>query len=491
MGFDIFLIDKLMINNTIAAITTAPGEAGISVVRVSGDEALKIADKIFRCSGKPPSKRAANSFVHGFVKIITETCQKGTTSHQYATHREAQTKSAPISERRIDEVILLIYKAPHSYTREDVVEFQGHGGSTSAKRILRTVLNAGARMAEPGEFTKRAFLSGRIDLLQAEAVMDLIKARSDRAANTALEQLEGSLSYSFTAIYDNLLSIAGDLEATLDFGEDELPSSTFETIISKLQNVQNDLNQLLASWDEGHLLREGALVVLSGSPNVGKSTLLNALLGSERAIVTHVPGTTRDTLEEQLVLDGIPIRIVDTAGLRDADCDIEKEGIRRARERIEYADVNIWVVDGSENLTDEEKLHFSKIDVKRCIVVINKSDLGISLTTDDFSGLTSIHCGIDNNSGLDALREAIIKKLGITNTATAHASISERHRLIITEVLTELEHVTPMLSNENEDLSAMAADLVRTALELLGEITGRSYHNDLLENIFGRFCVGK
>lgn len=465
----------LMTSDTIAAITTAPGEAGISVVRVSGDDALKIADTIFRCSGKPPSQRVANSFVHGFVNGM-----------EISTHRRDACATGDI-----DEVILLIYKAPHSYTREDIVEFQGHGGSTSARRILRTILNAGARMAEPGEFTKRAFLSGRIDLLQAEAVMDLIKARSDRAANTALEQLEGSLSHSFTAVYDNLLSIAGDLEATLDFGEDELPTSTFKTIISKLSNVQNDLNILLKSWDEGHLLREGALVVLSGSPNVGKSTLLNALLGSERAIVTHVPGTTRDTLEEQLVLDGIPLRIVDTAGLRDADCDIEKEGIRRAHEKIEYADVNIWVVDGSEILSDSEKMHFSEIDTKRAIVVINKSDLGSKLTKDDFNGLTSVCCGMDNHDGLDALRKEIIEKLGIVTSSIAHATISERHRLIITEVLSELKNVPSMLSNKDEDLSAMAADLVRTALELLGEITGRSYHNDLLENIFGRFCVGK
>ncbi len=463
-----------MTNDTIAAITTAPGEAGISVVRVSGADALKIADKVFRCSGKAPSERAANSFVHGYVKFVELACPH-----------------AGIHAQDIDEAILLIYKAPQSYTREDVVEFQGHGGTISARRILRTVLNAGARIAEPGEFTKRAFLSGRIDLLQAEAVMDLIKSRSDRAANTALEQLEGSLSHSFTVIYDNLLSIAGDLEATLDFGEDELPSSTFETLISKLSDVQDDLNKLLASWDEGHLLREGALVVLSGSPNVGKSTLLNALLGSERAIVTHVPGTTRDTLEEQLVLEGIPLRIVDTAGLRDADCDIEKEGIRRARKKIEYADVNIWVVDGSKSLSIEEKLYLSKIDTNRYIVVINKSDLGITLTKDDFKGLRSVSCGINDHSGLSALREAIVKKLGISNSAISHASISERHRLLISDVLKELDDVTSMLSGSEEDLSAMAAGSVRTALESLGEITGRSYHNDLLENVFGRFCVGK
>lgn len=452
-----------MENDTIAAITTAPGEAGISVVRISGGNALDIADKFFRCSGKPPSERDANSFVHGFVK----------------------------STEDIDEAILLIYKAPHSYTRENVVEIQGHGGSTCARRILRTVLNAGSRMAEPGEFTKRAFLSGRIDLLQAEAVMDLIKARSDRAANSAVEQLEGSLSNSFSDIYDNLLSIAADLEATLDFGEDELPSSTFGQLKAQLTAVQMDLKKLLESWDEGHLLREGALVVLSGSPNVGKSTILNSLLGSERAIVTHVPGTTRDIIEEQLVLDGVPLRIVDTAGLRDSDCDIEREGIRRARNKIKHADINIWVVDGSNVLSDEEKLHFNKINRERCMVVINKNDIGIKLTKDDFKGLKCISCGLNDSIGLRSLQKAIIHKLGISSSSGTHASISERHRLIITDVLTELKDVSSMLSDSDNDQSAMAADYVRSALEMLGEISGRSYHDDLLDNIFGRFCVGK
>jgi tRNA modification GTPase len=481
-----------MKNDTIAAITTAPGEAGISVVRISGEDAFKIADYIFRCSGKPPSQRAANSFVHGFVKAINKK-YKHNQGESVLTPEEKYMASPHIGREAqdVDEAILLIYKAPHSYTREDVVEIQGHGGSISARRILRTVLNAGARMAEPGEFTRRAFLSGRIDLLQAEAVMDLIRSRSDRAANTALEQLEGSLSTSFTVIYDNLLSVAGDLESTLDFGEDELPSSTFETLITKLDVVQGDLNKLLASWDEGHLLREGALVVLSGSPNVGKSTLLNSLLGSERAIVTHVPGTTRDTLEEQLVLNGIPLRIVDTAGLRDADCDIEKEGIRRAHEKIDHADINIWVVDGSQRLSSQEESYLSNIDTNHCIIVINKSDLDNKLTSNDFDDMTSVSCGIDNRAGLISLKEAIVEKLGVTNNTVAHASISERHRILIKDVLSELKDVYKMLSNNEEDLSAMAAGSVRTALEILGEITGRSYHNDLLENIFGRFCVGK
>ena len=457
-------------NDTIAAIATAPGDAGISIVRVSGGDALKIADAIFRCSGAPPSQRPANTFVHGYV-------------HSAESPRG---KSGDI-----DEAILLIYRAPQSYTREDVIEIQGHGGATSARRILRAALDADARHAEPGEFTRRAFLSGRIDLLQAEAVMDLIRARSDRAAHAAMEQLEGALSRSVTAVYDCLLQVAGDLEATLDFGEDELPEATMADLNGRLTTVRERLTEILGSWDEGHLLREGAVVVISGCPNVGKSTLLNALLGSDRAIVTHRPGTTRDTLEEQLVLGGIPVRLIDTAGLRDADCAIEIEGIRRAREHIERADINLWVVDGSRILSEEERAHISARDRARCIVVINKADLGKAVRSSDFPGLTAISCGAKDGSGLDSLRCAIIEKLGVTSTATPHATISERHRRLVKRALNDIKEAAALLASGREDVTVMAADVVRTALEALGEITGRTYHNELLDNVFSRFCVGK
>jgi tRNA modification GTPase len=456
--------------DTIAAIITAPGESGIAAIRVSGSCALAIADAVFRGSGAPPSSRPGNTFMHGFV---------------HASPKAGQTTSD------VDEAVLLIYRAPHSYTREDVVEFQGHGGGMSAKRILRTVLDAGARLAEPGEFTRRAFLSGRIDLLQAEAVMDLIRARSDRAAVAAVEQLEGSLSSCFTDIYEHLIAVAGDLEATLDFGEDELPSATMMTLRSQLSEVHIRLQELMATWDEGHLLRDGAVVVICGRPNVGKSTLLNALLGADRAIVTHRPGTTRDVLEEQLVLNGIPLRLVDTAGLRDADCDIEQEGIRRAHSQISSADINIWVVDGSENLLEEERLHIAARDAERCIVVINKGDLGSALSSSDFPGLTTIKCTLKDGTGADDLRAAIITKLGVVETAPGSASISERHRSIIHQVLNDLNEVDSLLESDEEAFSVLAAGLIRSALELLGEVTGRTYHADLLDNIFGRFCVGK
>jgi tRNA modification GTPase len=456
--------------DTIAAITTAPGEAGIAVIRVSGKEALAIADAVFRGSGEAPSARSANTFVHGYV------------------HPPKQSESDAAD---IDEVILLTYRAPHSYTREDVVEFQGHGGATSARRILRTLLDAGARLAEPGEFTRRAFLSGRIDLLQAEAVMDLIRARSDRAAVAAVEQLEGSLSRSFTDVYDRLIAVAADLEATLDFGEDELPAATMATLRNQLDAVKADLEELVATWDEGHLLREGATVVISGRPNVGKSTLLNALLGADRAIVTHQPGTTRDVLEEQLVLDGIPLRLIDTAGLRNADCDIEQEGIRRAHSQITSADINLCVIDGSETISDSERKHISVRDAEGCIVVMNKCDLGRRATDADFPELTTITCSLRDGVGVEELRQAISDKIGVTQSAPSHATISERHRLIVQCALNELNDVSRLLASDQDEFAVVAAGMIRTALEQLGEVTGRTYHAELLDNVFDRFCVGK
>jgi len=457
-----------MTNDTIAAVSTAPGEAGISVVRVSGPLALEIADRTFRSSGSAPSSRAANTFLHGFIHHA----------------------SFGMTDLDVDEVILLIYRAPHSYTREDVVEIQGHGGSTASRRILRTILEAGARMAEPGEFTRRAFLSGRIDLLQAEAVMDLIRAKSERAATAALEQLDGRLSDCITEVYDRLLLIAADIEATLDFVENELPAAALCEIEDRLAFVRESMTSLLQGWEEGHLLREGAVVVISGSPNVGKSTLMNRLLGTNRAIVTDVPGTTRDTLEEQIVLAGIPIRLVDTAGLRNSDCHIEKEGMRRAHLSIRKADVNLCVFDASTRLSVDEISALETYDIATSIIVLNKTDLGSKLTEADFLGFRVLPCSLIDG-GTEAIQQAILSQLGIAPAPPPHAVISERHRLLVQTSLNELEEALAVLRAGRDEEVALAAASLRAALESLGELTGRTYTNDLLDNIFSRFCVGK
>lgn len=450
--------------DTIAAIATAPGEGAIAIVRISGPDSLALADRLFKGQGLPPSQRPANSFVHGFI-----------------------VGGAGVA----DEVVLLIYRAPHSYTREDSIEIQGHGGSTAAKRILRQLVEAGARLADPGEFTKRAFLNGRLDLLQAEGILDLIRARTDRAAETALEQMQGTLSRSFDALYDETLTLAADLEATLDFSEDELPESVTTGVLTRLRATERHYQALLDSWDEGHLLRDGALVVIAGKPNVGKSTLLNALLGKDRAIVTPIAGTTRDTIEEQTVICGYPVRLVDTAGLRDSPCEIESEGVRRATSILSHADLILYVIDGSLPWTEEDALAIKSIPNRARLIVINKSDITRKKSKQPLApDQSSISVSAARGTGLDELKRAIITALGIRGGQDHAATISERHRRLLVLSHKDLTEAGLLLTQTPPD-PALAASRLRGALETLGEATGRVYHEELLNSIFSRFCIGK
>ena len=391
----------------------------------------------------------------------------------------------------MDEVILLVYRAPHSYTREDVVEIQGHGGRVSAKRILRAVLDAGARPAEPGEFTKRAFLNGRIDLLQAEAVADLITAQSDRAAASAIEQMEGRLSVVIADLYDGMLDVAVDLEATLDFPEEELPPETLAAVTERCRKVIRELQAVLATWEEGHLLREGALVVIAGKPNVGKSTLLNTLLGKDRAIVTDVPGTTRDTLEERFVIEGIPVRLVDTAGLRRSECEVEKHGIRRAHESVEKADIVVYVIDSSQPIDPEDVDKVHEMGAERCIVVLNKTDLGVAVDPRAFSAAPAILCSLLKGDGIAEVRSAIARRLACPENDQPHAVISERHRAMLQDAGDKATETLRLLEANRDDMVAVAATSIRSALDSLGSLTGRQYSNEVLSNIFRRFCIGK
>ncbi|NQT91964.1 MAG: tRNA uridine-5-carboxymethylaminomethyl(34) synthesis GTPase MnmE [Lentisphaerae bacterium] len=455
--------------DTIAAISTAAGKAGIAIVRLSGPDSLRIADRLCRCPHPPPSQRAANSFVRAYI------------------HAGATTDG---EWRDMDEVIVLVYRAPHSYTREDVVEIQGHGGRVSAQRILGAVLGAGARLAEPGEFTRRAFLNGRIDLLQAEAVADLISARSERAASAALEQIEGRLSGVFADSYNVLMSVAVELETTLDFVEHDVAALALPSIRQRLDEVRESLEKTLSTWEEGHLLREGALVVICGRPNVGKSTLLNTLLGKDRAIVTDTPGTTRDTLEEGFVLDGIPVRLVDTAGLRKSDCEIEREGVRRAQMRIDRADAVVYVVDGAVEPEDEDHLAINEIPAGKCLVLLNKTDLGCRVSAEEFPDLPVVSCCLLKHIGLEDISKGLLKLLGVKDTPP-HATISERHKVIVQSALNGLNEAAALLGEGREDLHVPTASVLRDTLEALGTLTGRSYSTELLDNIFSRFCIGK
>jgi tRNA modification GTPase len=452
--------------DTIAAISTAPGEAGVSIVRISGADSLRVADAVFKGPPPCPSGRSTHIVVHGHV-----TDKLG----------------------HLDEVLLVVMRGPHSYTGEDVVEIQGHGGNIAARRILRRVLDAGARMAEPGEFTKRAFLNGRMDLVQAEAVLDLVRARSDRAASAAMEQLEGGLSRDFNRSYEKLVGVAADVEATLDFPEDELPAAAMADLTKRVCEVQREIESLLLTWDEGHLLREGANVVISGKPNVGKSTLLNTLLGRPRAIVSPIPGTTRDTIEEGFVLDGIPLRLVDTAGLRDSQCEVESEGVRRTLAHMEKADLHLYMIDGSAPATSDDREQVSALDRGRCLVVLNKMDLGQAVRPEDFPGYTCVCASLLNGSGVQDIRHAMAAKLevGIDMAAPPHAVISERHRRLLLDAQSNLAAAVEILRSGNEDQIVPAIENLRSAAEDIGLITGRSYQDELLDNIFSRFCIGK
>jgi tRNA modification GTPase len=450
--------------DTIAAIATPPGQGGVGIVRVSGSDVWKIADEIFQ-GLETPSNAKGGTFLHG--------------------------KVVDAAGAEIDEALCLIFRAPKSYTGEDTIELQGHGGPVVLKKILRRCLDAGARMAEPGEFTKRAFLNGKMDLVQAEAVADLIHAQSDRAAKAALEQLEGGLSKQFNALYAGLMETAADIETTLDFVEDELPDDVFPNLGKKLDASFQTLENLLATWDEGRLLREGARVVIMGRPNTGKSTLFNALLGHDRAIVTEIAGTTRDVIEETFVLNGVPLRILDTAGLRETECLIEQEGIRRARAHSAAADIAVYLIDSSVPFSREDEEHLARLNPARTVVVYNKTDVRHPNFKFQISNFQPLGTSLKNGTGASAICSAISEKLGGVSNAPAHAVISERHRNLLELAKAELISARERITEEGEPGAASAAEHLRAALEALGQVTGRVYHNELLDNIFSRFCIGK
>jgi tRNA modification GTPase len=450
--------------DTIAALATASGPGAISIVRVSGPDALPLADTLFHCAGERPSQRPGGSFVYGRI---------GSGSH------------------RLDEGLLLIFRAPKSYSREDVVEFQCHGGRESGRRILKLILDSGARPAEPGEFTRRAFLNGRLDLLQAEAVMDLISAQSGRAAEAAVEQLAGRLSERILALYHTVIAACADLEATLDFPEEDFPDDFAARALESVIKAIDVTHSLLATWEEGHRLREGALVVISGRPNAGKSTLLNRLLGKDRAIVAPTPGTTRDTLEEAFIMNGIPIRLVDTAGLRETGCAIEQAGILRARDYIGKADLRIHVVDVSQpyDETDLQLLDPSKSE--QTIVLLNKTDLVQVVSSSHYESYNCIRMSLTHDDGLGALLEVMREKLDKQTDALPHATISERHRQLLTDALDDLKSASELMRNGKPDGLVPAAAHLHEAASELGRITGRLFYQDMLDHIFSRFCIGK
>lgn len=455
-------------SDTIAAIATAPGEGAIAIVRVSGPDTFSLADRLFRCAAPPPSQRSPGTFAHGQI-------------------------ADPATDEVLDDALLLIFRAPHSYTGEDTVEIQCHGGSQAARRILSALLAAGARPADPGEFTKRAFLNDKIDLTQAEAVLDLIHARSERAARLATAQLEDALGRRIRSLYDDLLALCADIESMLDFPDDELPQSVPDELAARIPPVANGIQALLDTWQEGHLLRDGARIVIAGAPNTGKSTLLNLLAGRDRAIVSPHPGTTRDTIEEFVTFQGYPMHLIDTAGLRDAPCEIEQEGIRRTRHALTQADLTLCLVDASQPLSQPEIDFIASHDPRKIVVIGTKTDLGQHLDPKMLSKADFLPVSLKIDPQTDQIKAKIIQKVVHDRAGDDHAdfAISGRHHKALLIALEEIKKAENCLNTGSEADFLPAATHSRAALEQIGLIFGKNCPEEMLDAIFSRFCVGK
>lgn len=465
-------------NDTIAAISTPLGESGIGIVRLSGKDAILIADKLF---SSPKNKKLADTgthrLVYGFIKD-------------------------PFTNKKLDEVLVAVMRAPHTYTREDIVEINCHGGILQLRKTLELVLRHGAILAEPGEFTKRAFLNNRLDLSQAEAVIDLIRAKTDVAGRVALEQLSGGLSEKITALRDSITGLCAHIEAYIDFPEEDIDLESSEGIAAGIQSVNTALTILSASFENGRFFREGIKAAIVGRPNVGKSSLLNALLDKDRAIVTEMPGTTRDVLEEYLNIKGLPVRIMDTAGIRDTHDLAEKEGVKRSLRALDRADIIIVIIDGSIPLKEQDIEVLDKIRGKKSIIAINKSDLhapatGIEKKLRTYAD-SIIKISAKSGLGLEELKEKIVD-LSLTGARiTERAVFSEsegaiitnlRHKIAVDHAIEALKRSSETL-NQKQPLEIVAIEM-REALDSLGEIIGEVATEDILNRVFSEFCIGK
>ncbi|MBT3515388.1 MAG: tRNA uridine-5-carboxymethylaminomethyl(34) synthesis GTPase MnmE [Nitrospina sp.] len=457
-------------SEVIAAIATPTGEGGISIIRFSGLDSLSVALKLF-CSpnGKPLESLSPHKTHFGSIyDPTTRTC--------------------------VDEVILTWFKAPKSYTGEDVIEISAHGGIFVSSRILGLVLDHGARLAEPGEFTRRAFMNSRIDLSQAEAVADLISAASDKALQAAIMQLKGGLSKKITRLYNRLLFVLSQIEAAIDFPEEGLDFQKRETSISELKQVHEEISDLINTYKEGKISREGASVSLVGKPNVGKSSLLNALLKEDRAIVTPLPGTTRDTLEEKIRIKDSHINIIDSAGLRNHPEIIEQEGIRRTRSAIENSDLNLVIFDRSQPLDENDDLICNEVHNKPKLIIINKCDLQERWSIEDLKKKIKSNIFLiisaKEQSGLDSLIDAIYSRTINQEKDGQSVFISrERHRLNLVQASASLEKTLASLGSQLSE-EFVAIDLI-IAINHLAIIIGKSVEGELLDQIFNSFCIGK
>lgn len=455
--------------DTICGIATPLGEGGISIIRVSGSDSLKVINKIFK--GKNSSD---------ILDMKSYTMRYG-----YMCDIDSKVE--------IDEVIISYMKGPRSFTAEDVVEVNCHGGVVSTGRVLEEIIKAGARIAEPGEFTKRAFLNGRIDLSQAEAVMDIIRAKTDLSMKSAVMQSNGALSKEIGKLREYMLNTLALIEYSVDFTEDdEEPDETIPIRVQEQLTVAiEDMKKLLEGANEGRIIRDGLKLAIIGKPNVGKSSLLNCLLKEKRAIVTDIPGTTRDIIEEFISLDGIPVKITDTAGIRETEDEVEKIGVEKSREKIDEADLVVLMLDSSRPLEDEDREIIEKVKDKKYVVLMNKNDLEKKISDEDIKELKNIiYISAKTGFGIDELKKKV-KDLFFNGEVDSESMIisNNRHKQALYRALENCEEALDRVkSNEYLDLISI---YVTSALKALGEITGSELEEDLINKIFSEFCVGK
>ena len=457
--------------DTIAAISTAPGEGAIGIVRISGEDAIRIADEVYRLNEKRLKEQPSHTIHYGHI-------------------------ADPKNDEVIDEVMVTVLRAPKTFTREDVVEINCHGGIVAINRILQLVLRMGARLAEPGEFTKRAFLNGRIDLSQAEAVMDLIRAKTDKSMQMAMRQLDGELSKLIQNLRQEILNTLAQVEVNIDYPEyDDVEEMTLQLLREKTQQVSQGIRALLNTASQGKILRDGLKTAIVGRPNVGKSSLLNVLLREEKAIVTDIAGTTRDTIEEYVNVRGVPLQLIDTAGIRETDDVVERIGVERSRKALNEADFVLLILNQSEELMDEDlRLLEQTKDFKR-IILLNKTDLSTKIDMDKVKEFATdseiVTTSMLKKEGIDQLEEKIADYFfqGQMNERDATYLSNTRHIALLEKAEQALQEVA------NGIEMGMPVDLIQIdftrAWDLLGEITGDTVQDELLTQLFSQFCLGK
>ena len=457
--------------DTIAAISTAPGEGAIGIVRISGDLAISIASSIYQCGTKQLEEQKTHTIHYGHI---------------------VDPKSGEI----YDEVMVSVLRAPKTFTREDIVEINCHGGIVAINRVLQLVLRMGARLAEPGEFTKRAFLNGRIDLSQAEAVMDLIRAKTDKSMQLAMRQLDGQLSHLIQNLRQEILNTLAQVEVNIDYPEyDDVEEMTLQLLREKTQQVLQGIRALLNTASQGKILRDGLKTAIVGRPNVGKSSLLNVLLREEKAIVTDIAGTTRDTIEEYVNVRGVPLQLIDTAGIRETDDVVEKIGVERSRKALKEADFVLLLLNQSETLQEEDIRLLETTKGMKRIILFNKTDLPSKLSTEDIAPYAQeeeiVTTSMLNKEGIDQLEEKIAGYFfqGQMNERDATYLSNTRHIALLEKAEQALVEVQNGIEME------MPVDLIQIdftrAWDLLGEITGDSVQDELLTQLFSQFCLGK